>query len=244
LGIKQKTINDLPMPSMLPSISVRRAFGFGVNLHRFRHAAGNLWSIQDPVNVTGVKDLLRQASFDRTTEKPYIMGQSRLAGRALAEANRYREEAGLRRNQRLPRQSVYSNNASKGCRRMAPAGRHPPAPPDPGDDDFEVPPDEGGIFSTDIDSFDFKIRKPDQVVKSMMTKLEKHGKGIILMHDFQHATAEALPELIRQLKAGAIRLRSLFHIRGHDPSYDGRSAMSGRDLHRALRTPQPVVSYR
>ncbi len=27
------------------------------------------------------------------------------------------------------------------------------------------------IFSTDIDSFDFKIRKPDQVVKSIMTKM-------------------------------------------------------------------------
>ena len=39
------------------------------------------------------------------------------------------------------------------------------------------------IFSTDIDSFDFKIRKPDQVVKSVMTKLEKRGKGIILMHE-------------------------------------------------------------
>jgi integrase/recombinase XerD len=64
----------------------KKAFGFGVNLHRFRHAAGNLWSIQDPVNVRGVKDLLGHASFDRTTEKHYIMGQSRLAGRALAEA--------------------------------------------------------------------------------------------------------------------------------------------------------------
>jgi len=56
-------------------------------------------------------------------------------------------------------------------------------------------------FSTDIDSFDFKMRKPDQVIKSVMTKLEKHGKGIILMHDFQRATAEAMPELLRQLKA-------------------------------------------
>ena len=62
------------------------------------------------------------------------------------------------------------------------------------------------IFSTDIDSFDFKIRKPDQVVKSVMTKLERHGKGIILMHDFQHATAEALPELIRQLKAAGYKV--------------------------------------
>ena len=41
-------------------------------------------------------------------------------------------------------------------------------------------------FSTDIDSFDFKIRKPEQVIKSVMTKLKKHGKGIVLMHDFQH----------------------------------------------------------
>jgi peptidoglycan/xylan/chitin deacetylase (PgdA/CDA1 family) len=62
------------------------------------------------------------------------------------------------------------------------------------------------VFSTDIDSFDFKMRKPDQVVKSVMTKLEKHGKGIILMHDFQHATAEALPELISQLKAGGYKV--------------------------------------
>jgi len=62
------------------------------------------------------------------------------------------------------------------------------------------------IFSTDIDSFDFKIRKPDQVVKSIMTKLEKRGKGIILMHDFQHTTAEAMPELIHQLKVGGYKV--------------------------------------
>ncbi|MGB8070338.1 MAG: polysaccharide deacetylase family protein, partial [Pseudolabrys sp.] len=46
-----------------------------------------------------------------------------------------------------------------------------------------------GIFSTDMDSFDFKMRKPEQVVTSVMKKLEKHGIGIILMHDFQQATA-------------------------------------------------------
>jgi peptidoglycan/xylan/chitin deacetylase (PgdA/CDA1 family) len=63
-----------------------------------------------------------------------------------------------------------------------------------------------GIFSTDMDSFDFKIRKPDQVIKSVMTKLAKHGKGIILMHDFQHATAEAVPELFKELKAGGYKV--------------------------------------
>jgi peptidoglycan/xylan/chitin deacetylase (PgdA/CDA1 family) len=63
-----------------------------------------------------------------------------------------------------------------------------------------------GIFSTDMDSFDFKMRKPEQVVASVMKKLEKHGKGIILMHDFQHATAEAAPELLKQLKAGGYKV--------------------------------------
>jgi integrase len=62
-----------------------QALGFGVNLHRFRHAAASFWSGHDPVNVRGVKDLLGHASF-KTTEAHYIMAQSRLAGRALAQA--------------------------------------------------------------------------------------------------------------------------------------------------------------
>jgi peptidoglycan/xylan/chitin deacetylase (PgdA/CDA1 family) len=61
-------------------------------------------------------------------------------------------------------------------------------------------------FSTDIDTFDFKIRKPEEVIKSAMTKLAKNGKGILLMHDFQHATAEAMPELLRQLKAAGYKI--------------------------------------
>ncbi len=61
-------------------------------------------------------------------------------------------------------------------------------------------------FSTDIDSRDFKFHKPEQVIKSVMSQLEKRGKGIILMHDFKHATAEALPELLRQLKAGGYKV--------------------------------------
>ena len=69
-------------------------------------------------------------------------------------------------------------------------------------------------FSTDLDSFDFKLRKPEQVIKSVMSKLEKRGKGIILMHDFQRNTAEALPELLRQLKAGGYKV---VHMVPHAP---------------------------
>ena len=62
-----------------------QAFGIAIHLHRFRHAAATFWSIRDPANVRGAKDLLGQSTFG-TTEKHYIMAQSRLAGRALARA--------------------------------------------------------------------------------------------------------------------------------------------------------------
>jgi integrase len=78
-----------PMCGMAIYAAVRKrtkkALGFAVNLHRFRHAAASFWSSQDPVNVRGSKDLLGHASFG-TTEKHYVMAQSRLAGRALAHA--------------------------------------------------------------------------------------------------------------------------------------------------------------
>src|SRR6185312_13473690 len=56
------------------------------------------------------------------------------------------------------------------------------------------------VFSTDMDSFDFKMRKPEQVVKSVEAKLTKHGKGIILMHDFQHPTSEAIETILKWMK--------------------------------------------
>jgi peptidoglycan/xylan/chitin deacetylase (PgdA/CDA1 family) len=62
------------------------------------------------------------------------------------------------------------------------------------------------IFSTDIDSFDFKIHKPEQVVESVMSKLAKRGKGIILMHDFQKPTSIAIPTILEQLKANGYKI--------------------------------------
>ena len=62
------------------------------------------------------------------------------------------------------------------------------------------------IFSTDMDSFDFKMRKPEQVIKSVLEKLQKHGKGIVLMHDFQRHTAEAIGTLLDQLKLNGYKI--------------------------------------
>jgi peptidoglycan/xylan/chitin deacetylase (PgdA/CDA1 family) len=63
------------------------------------------------------------------------------------------------------------------------------------------------IFSCDIDSFDYKKNNtPAKEIETVMGGLAKLGKGIILMHDFQKHTAEALPELLRRLKAGGYKI--------------------------------------
>lgn len=81
-------------------------------------------------------------------------------------------------------------------------------------------------FSIDVDSEDFRIHKPDALVASVMTKLKKTGKGIVLLHDFQKSTALALPELLQQLKAGGYKV---VHIVAKDqvvtlPDYDAAVA--------------------
>lgn len=62
------------------------------------------------------------------------------------------------------------------------------------------------MFSTDIDSFDFKRPAPKRLVAGLMQKLEKKGKGIILMHDIHMNTAKSVPLLLAELKAKGYKI--------------------------------------
>ena len=62
------------------------------------------------------------------------------------------------------------------------------------------------MFSTDLDSFDFKASNAQTVIDNVMRKVDKLGKGIILMHDFHKHTGEAVPELLKKLKAGGYKV--------------------------------------
>ncbi|MDO9384330.1 MAG: polysaccharide deacetylase family protein [Hyphomicrobiaceae bacterium] len=70
------------------------------------------------------------------------------------------------------------------------------------------------MFSMDADSFDFK-NNPDQIVKTVMTKLEAKGKGIILLHDIQPRTATAMPKLLKALKDGGYKV---VHLKSKTPA--------------------------
>ena len=97
------------------------------------------------------------------------------------------------------------------------------------------------MFSTDLDSFDFKIKNPDQIVASVMTKLKKDGKGIILMHDFQRATAQALPELLSELKTNGYKVVQLTAKTSIEtlPEYD---AMMSQEIKGGTANARPPAS--
>jgi peptidoglycan/xylan/chitin deacetylase (PgdA/CDA1 family) len=57
------------------------------------------------------------------------------------------------------------------------------------------------VFSTDVVADDWhRGIKPAKIISLAISRLEKHGRGMLLLHDIHPQTAEALPGLLQQLK--------------------------------------------
>jgi peptidoglycan/xylan/chitin deacetylase (PgdA/CDA1 family) len=100
------------------------------------------------------------------------------------------------------------------------------------------------MFSTDIDSFDFrKGATPEKIIETVMTRLDKLGKGIILMHDFQKHTGEAMPALLARLKAGGykiVQMKAKTTLQSL-PEYD-EAVMKDMKVPTASTTTRPISS--
>jgi peptidoglycan-N-acetylglucosamine deacetylase len=88
------------------------------------------------------------------------------------------------------------------------------------------------VFSQDVDSFDFKLRTTDSLVKSVIDRLAKKGKGIVLMHDIQPNTGKAVPELLAALKKAGYKV---VHVKAKGelkslPEYDALLAASSKGM--------------
>jgi peptidoglycan-N-acetylglucosamine deacetylase len=88
------------------------------------------------------------------------------------------------------------------------------------------------VFSQDVDSFDFKLRTSEALVKSVMDRLAKKGKGIVLMHDIQPNTGKSVPMLLTALKAGGYKV---VHLKAKGelkslPEYDALMAVSTKGM--------------
>ncbi len=108
------------------------------------------------------------------------------------------------------------------------------------------------VFSADLDTFDFKLRNPDVFVKQTMDRLERKGKGILLMHDVQPVTAKALPQLLAELKAKGYKivhmkpktdLKTLAHYDALiEKEVKGLAAGSDRPISSVVRTIEEAPS--
>jgi hypothetical protein len=61
-------------------------------------------------------------------------------------------------------------------------------------------------WSADVVADDWRHINASEVVRRAIARLDEKGKGILLLHDIQPATALALPELLRELKNKGYRI--------------------------------------
>lgn len=103
-----------------------------------------------------------------------------------------------------------------------------------------------GIFSIDIDSYDFRTRSGERMQRTVLRQLKKRGRGIILMHDIQTSTARGIRGLLDELKKGGYKVvhlvpKATYRTR---PEYDAKAvAMHGskRYLVRAEPLADPAL---
>lgn len=62
------------------------------------------------------------------------------------------------------------------------------------------------IVSCDIGTDDWMRIGAEQIKQRTLARLEQHGKGIILFHDTEPATARALPDILDELKKRGYRI--------------------------------------
>jgi len=62
------------------------------------------------------------------------------------------------------------------------------------------------IWSADFPADDWTKIAPAEVIERALTRLEANHKGILLLHDIQARTVEALPELLAELKQRGYRV--------------------------------------
>jgi peptidoglycan-N-acetylglucosamine deacetylase len=61
-------------------------------------------------------------------------------------------------------------------------------------------------WSVDFSADDWTHINSQEIARRAISRLEAHGKGILLLHDIQPATALAFPEILREIKARGFKI--------------------------------------
>jgi peptidoglycan/xylan/chitin deacetylase (PgdA/CDA1 family) len=92
------------------------------------------------------------------------------------------------------------------------------------------------LWSADFPADDWRDVSADRVYELAMQRLERKGKGILLLHDIQPRTVAALPRILRELKTRGYRI---VHV---VPATPDRPATPTEPLQWLLHPPSEVVA--
>jgi len=93
------------------------------------------------------------------------------------------------------------------------------------------------VWSADFPADDWTRISADEVMRRALERLERKGKGVLLLHDIQSSTAAALPELLRELKRRGYRV---VHVEPAKP--DNPPTPTDPDAWR-LRPSAPAIAW-
>lgn len=74
------------------------------------------------------------------------------------------------------------------------------------------------VWSADVVADDWKKISPREVIRRALSRLERKGRGVLLLHDMQRRTASALPGLLRALKAQGFRIVHVVPVDTNPPA--------------------------
>jgi peptidoglycan/xylan/chitin deacetylase (PgdA/CDA1 family) len=102
------------------------------------------------------------------------------------------------------------------------------------------------VFSTDVVADDWhRGIKPAKIISLAISRLEKRGRGMLLLHDIHPATAAALPGLLQQLKEHGFHIVQIVPAPPNAPAVMTASAddsLNGFVTDASARQHWPVVS--
>ena len=75
-----------------------------------------------------------------------------------------------------------------------------------------------GIFGVDLWASDWIQTTPQQELRIVMSRLDRAGKGMLLLHDNHQWTADMVPMLLRELKAKGYRIVHMVPGPGNGPT--------------------------
>jgi peptidoglycan/xylan/chitin deacetylase (PgdA/CDA1 family) len=97
------------------------------------------------------------------------------------------------------------------------------------------------LWSADFNADDWRHIPAKQVLKRALERLEQKHKGVLLLHDIQPATALALPDLLKELKARGYRIVHVVPTE-HPTSVKAPTPATEPPAHHVEGQPLPTLS--